>query len=363
MESDPRKQRIITIIVIILLILYIYGFGVVTGLLILKKRFTIKETNKTCEIHQRESLAPQNFKKNESKTTLDHIDICPLINSGSLCYFNTLIQCMYSCKDLKDFFMNDSEMTEVKEILKELFERMAAKDKTINTKEFLKRIVDITSNEEFEDLNQQQDIHSLYLNLINGCFDPNFDVGNIISPDIFDDFAIHNFIFRKLYFLIEISSKESNTEQNKITYEPGNAFLLPTKKFNLYKDLKRYFEKAVFKKKNDNNEEIEVETTKELIRFPDILVLYTPYHEATLPDEIDIHRNIVFDQNIKYRLIAFGCHLGNESSGHYIAIKRMKDNTWAIINDDFITFHSWENVLKYLNYYKIKPTLSFLEKI
>ncbi|TBU03527.1 putative ubiquitin carboxyl-terminal hydrolase [Hamiltosporidium tvaerminnensis] len=235
-------------------------------------------------------------------------NICRLKNeSRVICYFNTLMKCMFATKIISDFYLENVEKNDVTQTIKELFLQMK-KNKEVDTAEKLLKIRNNLGTKEFSNLKQQQDIQALYTALVSACLPKNLNFNIIKNPISYVDAAL---LFREI--------------------------------------------------PNDNLSEIEI--VNEIIRHSKVFVIHSRSCSNKFNERLKICKELIIDENYKNELISFGCHRGTLQSGHYVAVIKLDENIWAVISDDDVKYFNWCNIHNYLDYYEYKPVLFFFQII
>ncbi|TBT99493.1 ubiquitin carboxyl-terminal hydrolase [Hamiltosporidium magnivora] len=358
-----RKQKLVLLTLITLLSFF---SGFLTGFLVHENYFNDSNSPKDLSNEETDTFEfIDETKDKEIKSIRENADICPLKNSGVMCYFNSLIQCMYSLKELKNIFLSEDSSNAnsgVKKIFKDLFIKMGKKDLSIDTKNIIQNILAINSSQEFKNINKHQDIHALYVFLIDNCLFNGNSINEIDSKEKFDEAAKDSNI-SKLYLCLEKTHYFVAENRTSTKFEIWNAIIACAKTFDYQMIIDQYFKKEYITEESAENKNVlvNIEIEAKMIRFPNVLVVHSFCYSEDFFFPADI-KDIKIE-NEKYSLVSAGCHAGNTESGHYITIRRVEGNEWAIINDNSISYYKTRNVLNFLRKHRFKPTLAFFEKI
>ncbi|TBU08178.1 ubiquitin carboxyl-terminal hydrolase [Hamiltosporidium magnivora] len=304
-------------------------------------------------------------KKSSKKATWNQNIYPKLKNQKNICYFNSLIQCLYNIESFFDFIINHDKNPSkpVTSNIRAIIGRMSKEKNSIESVSYLENAIFEYKDHGFV-LSKQNDASEIFIYIINKMIE------EAITSKINEHKSIEakeNKKLRELFYLsffykfkCQKCSYASRTN-NEIT----NAINVAIAK-SVQEALNKHFKSSEPVEKDCESckgKNITTEKRCEIIDSPQILtIIFKTFNNDAkkLQNEIFIEENIVFHRS-QYKLKGFIKHIGAKtSSGHYIAYV-LKRNTLVYFNDDSkrdLTQKEKEDALN-----KGKPYVLFYERI
>ena len=287
-----------------------------------------------------------------------------LYNLGLSCYMNSLLQCLYYIKELREYFIeNKNKFSEDKQPICKAFAEVMDKLKndendTVNPKEFKKLMG--KSNKLFDGY-KAADVKDLFFNLIHAFLtelnnddsdnksysntEPDYSNKLQVFEEIKNEIEQNNNIINKLfigYYYTIYDCKKSKSNTYSFQTESFILFDLPK--------IKKYFfnqKELSFNFCNKCKKTHLGESNQFLYRPPKILVIILDRgHGKTFDGKFEIEKNFDFkpfinEENYKYsslyKLICVSTHRGDSSSsGHYTACCITDKDKYFYFSDSYV---------------------------
>lgn len=335
-----------------------------------------------------------------------------LLNAGATCYINTLIQCFLSCSTFREFILskdyynrinNNDELYLIKE-LQSIFESMWIQGNSLNPRRFLNTL---RFKFDYIEVNQQNDVHEIFLLIINKLNEEikidfnsiNLDMNYHNNPENGIE-KLDNICKKKWLELL----KNEYSELSEIMYNHSISQIMcgsckyihhnhviscvmdiELGQFKNGTPLKSCIENHISKIYLNIDEDSKWKCDKcnqyaksdKVIKFwklPNTLVICLKrfgYNKElnlmtkintliNIPTKIDLNEFVLSNNNNNYKLCSISCHNGNIRGGHYYSLVYCKNNNfWQLIDDTSITYIDKKTFEIHLN----TAYLLFYEKI
>jgi len=313
------------------------------------------------------------YKEGTNLNNNEHNKRSGLLNIGATCYINTLIQCLLSCPVFRNFILskdyfnrinNDTDLYLIKELYS-IFESMWVDGNSLNPKRFLNTL---RVKFDYIEVNQQNDVHEIFLLIINKLneeikidynsinLDMNFHnnsengiekLDNVCKEKWFELFKneyseLSEIMYNHSISQIMCGSCEYIHHNHEISCIMDIELSKLGNKTPLKTCIQKHIEKIYLNSNDDNkwkcdkcNIYIKSEKVIKYWNLPEVLVICLKrfgYDKKTnlmkkintlidIPtDNLELSDFVISKNKYKYKLNAVTCHIGNIHSGHYYAI-------------------------------------------
>ncbi|KAF7230213.1 uncharacterized protein [Nothobranchius furzeri] len=250
-----------------------------------------------------------------------------LINQGSTCYLNSVLQVLFMTKDFRESVKRcpkDKEYIDPQ--LRNLFKNLSTRTA---------RTVEVTEKLEIERVNEQHDAAEYLEKILTQTSDEASQIfkGELVHRTVCECGAVTD--EKKPFWNLPLPLRSSSNRNYSVVDGIEDFF----KVSHLVGDDQLFCEKC--ESKSDSTAECVIE------RHPEVLMLLLKrfefnYHQMSYVKNrcvVEVPLTVEIPQNHKYKLYAFVEHFGSLRSGHYTATIRSKENkdSWYNFNDSSVT--------------------------
>lgn len=328
------------------------------------------------------------YKEGTNLNNNEHNKRTGLLNIGATCYINTLIQCLLSCPVFRNFILskdyfnrinNDTDLYLIKELYS-IFESMWVDGNSLNPKRFLNTL---RVKFDYIEVNQQNDVHEIFLLIINKLNEEIKIDYNSINLDM----NFHNNSENGLEKLDNVCKekwfellKNEYSELSEIMYNHSISQIMCGSCKHIHHNheiscimdielsklgnktplktcIQKHIEKIYLNSNDDDkwkcdkcNQSVKSEKVIKYWNLPPILSIclkrfgYDKEKDMfikintliDIPTEIDLSDFVISKKKNNYKLYAVSCHVGNIRGGHYYSLVNSK--SWELIDDTSIQF-------------------------